>query len=783
MKQGIAGSPGYEYIYRVKIKSIHIISVFLWIGSFGLASIPGFSQTPKGVITTNEKTTAPGKTRALVIGISRYQFIDTLSYAAADAAVFAAYLQSSSFWNIEKGDITVLLNDQAKYGDLTVQLQQVALQCQPGDNLIFYFSGHGDVETNTIFNRGFLLAQDTYSSNYMANGLRVDDLKDLFVTLQTNNVRVIVITDACRSGKLSGGIKGAEFTAAAIKNIWKNEIKILSSQPGQLSYEDQKWGNGRGVFSYYLIRGLNGEADANKDSSVTLAELEMYVGSNVARETTDKQQPIFEGPNKFSSVISRWGEKNAPGSKKAGNAITLNRAKLLQAADSCFHYFEQMEKAIQENKLLRTDPASAAGYYERIKTCSEDKSLVAKANARLLSVLMNKSQETVNQSFIGKTLVTYESFQQTNRFIDEILSLNDLKLPNMGHWKNLQRYLYVMGEATWNDQRDLPLLEKIIDTASKEEPDAAYLLTARALVEMRKEKWDAAAALLESALKKSPGWLIPQYNLGICYANKRNYRKALEYYEQVLEQDSSYKTFECAKCILLNMAQYALSTNQYKKCLKYLYRNTELFPDYWTPYEVLYEYAVTLKDSSVAREFIERSLRYDSSVSMQLIHLRFRNEFSGKPLSYTDIAGWSNRLRDNSDSADYYYTLSLYFRQKESYDEDSIFDCLYKAIALDSTDYFYRNELASSLIDVEKYEEAERILLEKSPDPDELDEWRETLLEVYLNTSKYHEALAVCRELLKSGYYSCDQVRKLKKAFKGMKEYEQLVKECRDQTN
>ncbi|HRG93277.1 MAG TPA: caspase family protein, partial [Chitinophagaceae bacterium] len=482
--------------WKTKILNGLIAGVFLLVHAVGKA------QQPKGVITSSQTTAVTGKTRALVIGISRYQFIDTLNFADADASFFAAYLKSSPFWNIDPADITVLLNDQAKYGDLTVQLQQIAMQCQPGDNLIFYFSGHGDVETNTLFNRGFLLAQDTYSSNYMANGLRVDDLKDLFVTLQTNNVKVIVITDACRSGKLSGGIKGAEFTAAAIKNIWKNEIKILSSQPGQLSYEDQKWGNGRGVFSYFLIKGLSGEADANKDSTITLAELEMYVGSNVASETGYKQQPIFEGPNKFSSVISATGLRTSNGSKKAGNASRIPPNQLLKAFDSCIYYYDQMEKAIRDNKLISPENSSARFYYQQLKSCSKDNGIIQRANGRILAALMNKSQETVNQSFIGKALVPYEGFQKANLLIDEIFNLNELNFPNLAHWKNLRRYLFVMGEATWNEKRDLALLEKIIDTATKEEPDAAYLLTARALVEMRKEKWDLATSLLEAALKK-----------------------------------------------------------------------------------------------------------------------------------------------------------------------------------------------------------------------------------------------------------------------------------------
>jgi tetratricopeptide (TPR) repeat protein len=764
--------------YNLKSKILNCLAaVFLLLANTAI-----HSQQPKGVITTNETAAGTGKTRALVIGISRYQFIDTLNFADADASFFATYLKTSKFWNIDPADITVLLNDQAKYGDLTVQLQQISMQCQPGDNLIFYFSGHGDVETNTLFNRGFLLAQDTYSSNYMANGLRVDDLKDLFVTLQTNNVKVIVITDACRSGKLSGGIKGAEFTAAAIKNIWKNEIKILSSQPGQLSYEDQKWGNGRGVFSYFLIKGLSGEADANKDSTITLAELEMYVGSNVANETGYKQQPIFEGPNKFSSVISATGLRTSSGSKKAGNASRIPSEQLLQSFDSCIYYYDQMEKAIRDNKLVSPKHASAGYYYQRLKSCSNDIGFVQRANGRILAALMNKSQETVNHSFIGKKLVTDTAFREAITLINEMFRLNEIKLPNLPHWRNLQRYLYVMGESTWNDKSNPALLRKIIDSAAAEEPDAAYLFTATASVEMRRENWDAAIGLLESAIAKSPGWLIPKYYLGICYANRRNYKKALLYYEQVIDQDSTYKTFECTKCILLNMAQYAFSTRQFNKGLNYLYRSIDLFPDYWAPYEVLYTYAVEKKDSVVAREFIERSQRFDSTVSMEMMLLRFRHEYSGQPISYDQLTGIREQLKDNTDSADFYYTLGLYYSVKENYDRDSVSYCFYQAARLDSSDAFLQLQLIKWLVEEEEYEEAEDILLQAIPrfSDEEKGKLQEQLANIYLDTERYAEAFSVCRDLVQAGYLFCSDLQKMKKAFKGLKEYETYMKNCKE---
>ncbi len=49
-----------------------------------------------------------------------------------------------------------------------------------------------------------------------------------------------------------------------------------------------------GIFSYYLMRGMEGDADSNKDAKITLGEMQSYLAENVARHAgmmNRKQEP------------------------------------------------------------------------------------------------------------------------------------------------------------------------------------------------------------------------------------------------------------------------------------------------------------------------------------------------------------------------------------------------------------------------------------------------------------------------------------------------------------
>jgi uncharacterized caspase-like protein len=66
---------------------------------------------------------------------------------------------------------------------------------------------------------------------------------------------------------------------------------LTSSDVNELSYENKRWGGGHGVFTYALLEGLRGRADANADSLITAGELFGYVRDRVRLETGFKQNP------------------------------------------------------------------------------------------------------------------------------------------------------------------------------------------------------------------------------------------------------------------------------------------------------------------------------------------------------------------------------------------------------------------------------------------------------------------------------------------------------------
>ncbi|MCF8243505.1 MAG: caspase family protein [Saprospiraceae bacterium] len=355
--------------------------LFLCLLLHGLCAQPP-STSSKGVGALAAATAWPGISKALVIGISNYQDdgIPDLKYADRDAKEFIKYLKSKGGGGLEDNQIRLLTNEQATYAQIYAELDWLIENCGPDDQAVIYFSGHGDVETRIKRQKGFLLAYDTPPTNYMIGALRLDDLNGYLETLVDQKSKIIVITDACHSGNLAGGMEGVGATAQALSAQFQNQIKIMSCQPNELSMEGEQWGGGRGVFSYHLIDGLTGMADANKDSIVTLSELERYLDQTVPAETDQHQYPNATGmkgaklvtvdPAELMRLIA---ERATPQQMKLVAPKGLETAILAAADTSVQQLYGEFLAAVNSHYFLPSDVKpgrhsgkSASELYDRL---------------------------------------------------------------------------------------------------------------------------------------------------------------------------------------------------------------------------------------------------------------------------------------------------------------------------------------------------------------------------------------------------------------------------------
>jgi uncharacterized caspase-like protein len=366
-----------------------------------------------------------GQTYAVVVGISDYQDKDIpdLRFADKDAQAFAAYLQSPAGGTVPSENIIVLQNEKATTARIADALIWMLETSKAGDRAIIYFSGHGDVETITRFNRGYLLTYDSPPKIYMAGAFNIRDLQDIISTLSDRDVQVVMISDACRAGKLAGeAVGGTEATAQNLSKQLAGEIKIMSCQPNEFSLEGEQWGGGRGAFSYHLLDGLYGLADKNGDAQVNLFEIGRYLEDRVPEETApQRQMPFTVGDrNTFVALVDAPTLAQLKG-KKATEQLQMAQieakgmeAQLLAGVDSTIQkMYAAFVAAIDHKQLL--EPAGHAAYDLYLKLSQEEsiKDLHNLMRRNLSVALQEGAQQAVNaylaanpRIMVRKTLLT-----------------------------------------------------------------------------------------------------------------------------------------------------------------------------------------------------------------------------------------------------------------------------------------------------------------------------------------------------------------------------------------
>ncbi len=596
---------------------------------------------------------AASTTYAVVVGVSDYQNEDIpdLRFADKDAEAFLAYLQSKAGGNLSDDQLMVLINEGATTARLAAAMDWLIESVQEGDEAIIYFSGHGDVETKTTMQHGFLLTHDSPATTYIAGAYPLFYLQSVITTLSTEKkVKVLMFMDACHAGKLAGSaIGGAEATSSVLSKQFANEVKIMSCQPNEFSLEGEQWGGGRGVFSYHLIDGLIGLADRDGDFQVKLLELERYLEDKVTAEVAPNSQIPMSVGNK-SQVIA-WVEEEELARLKASKEMEAPMMALVgsrgieddvlaRVDEATRRQYHDFKNALKQGILLAEDvPVSESGrvtssadeLYLRLLQQEKLRPLFSSMKRHLAVALQEPAQQAINdylsireEHISSNTYSNQEEVIKNEKFARYLNRAAALLGSQHYMYADLtSKEKYFAAKADYHlaiknlHQRDSLLgsaLEKLQAGLQLQE-NAPHILTEMGKVYSDLGEYQQAIAHCEKATELSPLWPIPYQLLASNFFNKGDYEKTIEYAKKALALQPRY---ENAFSLLVH-AYHMLE--RYEFVVRLCNKMIERHPDYLAAYLELGLAYNSLEKYSEADAVLQKALNLAPETSLVYSYL------------------------------------------------------------------------------------------------------------------------------------------------------------------
>lgn len=157
----------------------------------------------------------------------------------------------------------------------------------PGDGVFVYFSGHGEIHNGVTF----LRASDTRSDRLDETALPVSEVREALRDCRAG-YKVLVLDSCHAAGGGKNVVDDASTSGCAVLASCKLEEKSFEWEPRKQS-----------IFSYWLRRALEGEADEDTDGRLSLREIFDYAQVQTrmtARSLGERQEPDRRGLDAIS---------------------------------------------------------------------------------------------------------------------------------------------------------------------------------------------------------------------------------------------------------------------------------------------------------------------------------------------------------------------------------------------------------------------------------------------------------------------------------------------------
>jgi len=291
----------------------------------GLRPAPAFTDAADRIRVPQNAVPQFKDALAVILGIETYREKDVppANFAKRDALSFYEYARS--VFGIPEPNIQLATDELASMGTFDKIFNEhgwLSRAVRPGETEVFiFYSGHGapafkkSEEGNSVSQLPYLIPYDASPNYALATGVSLQEICDRLSTLGAKHVTLFI--DACFSGgarpinddpppMLLADARPIFTTVEGIARH-SNITLITASEGAEISsgHPLQR----HGLFSYYLMTGLQGEADANNDRAITVRELVDYLQDEVRDRAWKlyerKQTPTLQTSNP-NRVLARF---------------------------------------------------------------------------------------------------------------------------------------------------------------------------------------------------------------------------------------------------------------------------------------------------------------------------------------------------------------------------------------------------------------------------------------------------------------------------------------------
>jgi hypothetical protein len=246
---------------------------------------------------------------ALIIGLDGYENIARAPWAESDASVFFDYAQQSL--GIPADRIALITGDKSDRSGIYDSLDMwLPTMVEEGDsNVYVYFAGHGLATADG--EQAYLIPYDGNLENLRRTAIPRKEVISVLKDLKAKSVTLFM--DTCYSGTPKGGKGTLVADSRGLRIVKKDNFSSLpknftifsaaSNQQTASSHPNLE----NGLFSYWMMRGLGGEADNNNDRKITNGELHEFINKNVKKAAAlmgRKQNSQLVGD--ANKIIASW---------------------------------------------------------------------------------------------------------------------------------------------------------------------------------------------------------------------------------------------------------------------------------------------------------------------------------------------------------------------------------------------------------------------------------------------------------------------------------------------